>query len=437
MDKPLGIGICGLGTVGQAVVRLLREEGDILARRAPRALKLAAFGLRRDKPGFDPGAVPVYRDMLAVARDPNVDVVVELMGGTDDAKALVELALTEGKAVVTANKALLSEHGDALFALATQQGVPLAYEASVAGGIPIIKALREGLAGNRIEWVAGIINGTSNFILTEMAGAGRPFADVLAEAQRLGYAEADPTFDVEGIDAAHKLSLLASLAFGVPIASAKVFSEGLSRVTPDDFRYAEAFGYRIKPLALARRRNAGLELRVHPALVSEKTLFAQVQGVQNAVMIGGHAVGPTLYVGAGAGGDATASAVVADLMDLARGTQHAMPPLAYRKEAQGGEAALPSTAFHSPAYLRIVAEDTPGVLAQVATILSSEGINIEALMQKAQDSTQEGETTCVPIVLLTRAADEAAIDRAIAALEALPAVRGAVLRLRVEPFAAS
>ena len=265
---------------------------------------------------------------------------------------------------------------------------------------------------------------------------GRAFEDVLREAQALGYAEADPTFDVEGIDAAHKLSLLASMAFGVPIASAKVFSEGLARVTPEDFRYAEAFGYRIKPLALARRRAAGLELRVHPALVPESTLFAQVNGVQNAVMVGGHAVGPTLYVGAGAGGDATASAVVADLMDLARSTLGAMPPLAYRAEAQGSALALPSAAFQAPAYLRIWAEDAPGVLAQVATLLSAEGINIEALMQKAQDSMAADGVTYVPIVLLTRTAEEAAIDRAIAALEALPAVRGPVLRLRVESFGA-
>lgn len=434
MTTPLRIGICGLGTVGQAVVRLLREEQETLARRAPRPLEIAALGMRAPKTGFDPGAIPVHRDVLAVARDPAVDVVVELMGGTDDAKSLVELALAEGKAVVTANKALLSDHGDALFAAATAKGLPLAFEAAVAGGIPIIKALREGLAGNRIEWLVGIINGTSNFILTEMASAGRAFEDVLKEAQALGYAEADPTFDVEGIDAAHKLSLLAALAFGVPIASAKVFSEGLARVTPEDFRYAEAFGYRIKPLALARRRAGGLELRVHPALVPESTLFAQVSGVQNAVMVGGHAVGPTLYVGAGAGGDATASAVVADLMDLARSTLGAMPPLAYRAEKQSSDPALPSAAFQAPAYLRILAEDAPGVLAQVATLLSAEGINIEALMQKAQDSVAADDVTYVPIVLLTRIAEEAAIDRAIAALEALPAVRGSVLRLRVETF---
>ncbi|NND67843.1 MAG: homoserine dehydrogenase, partial [Halioglobus sp.] len=316
--KPVRIGLCGLGTVGGGTFRLLAENAELIAGRADVPVAVVCVGARRDNPDCPVGDVRVSRDIFDVASDPEVDILVELIGGTDTAKELVEAAIDNGKHVVTANKALIAEHGNALFARAAEKGVSLRFEAAVAGGIPIIKALREGLAGNRIEWLAGIINGTTNFILTEMRDKGRAFSDVLAEAQELGYAEADPTFDVEGIDAAHKLAILAALAFGTPLNMDAVFAEGITGLTPQDVDFAQELGYRIKHLGIARQSAEGVELRVHPTLIPRRRLLANVDGVKNAVLVEGDAVGPTLYYGAGAGAEPTASAVVADLVDLAR-----------------------------------------------------------------------------------------------------------------------
>jgi homoserine dehydrogenase len=367
-----------------------------------------------------------------VARDPDVDILVELIGGTTVARELTEEALRNRKHVVTANKALIAEFGNELFALAAEMEVSLRYEAAVAGGIPIIKALREGLAGNRIEWLAGIINGTGNFILSEMRDKGRVFAEVLAEAQALGYAEADPTFDVEGIDAAHKLVILASLAFGMPLQIDAVYTEGITDLTPQDLGYAEELGYRIKHLGVARQSAQGVELRVHPTLIPEKRLLANVNGVKNAVLVEGDAVGPTLYYGAGAGAEPTASAVVADIVDLARdlgaGQRNRVPALGFSREHVRSLPIIPMGEVRTPWYLRMEAEDRPGVMSQVASIFSARGISIEGLIQKAP---AEGETR-VPVVVLTNTAAQSDVDAAVAALESLDSIQGAIARIRVE-----
>ena len=428
------IGICGLGTVGSGTVNVLNTNAAEITARAQTSIDLVHVGARRDNPACELGDTKVSRDIFDVARDPEVDILVELVGGTTVAKDLVEEAIRHGKHVVTANKAMIAEFGNELFALAAQHNVVVRYEAAVAGGIPIIKAMREGLAGNRIEWLAGIINGTGNFILTEMRDKGRDFADVLAEAQALGYAEADPTFDVEGIDAAHKLVILASLAFGMPLQFESVYTEGITRLTTQDVEYAEELGYRIKHLGVARQGDEGVELRVHPTLIPEKRLLANVDGVKNAVLVEGNAVGPTLYYGAGAGAEPTASAVVADIVDLARdlgvGQTCRVPALGFAQSGIRDLPIVPMKKVVCPWYLRMEAEDLPGVLSQVSALFSEQGISIEALIQKAP---APGEAR-VPLVVLTNKVAQGNIDIAVNSIEALETITGQVTRIRVEPL---
>ena len=430
--KPVGIGICGLGTVGAGTFNLLQENVDVIAARAQVPLEVVHVGARRDNSNCATGDVRVSRDIFEVVHDPRVDIVVELIGGTDVARDLIEEAIAAGKHVVTANKALIAEFGNELFDLAGKHGVSLCYEAAVAGGIPIIKALREGLAGNRIEWLAGIINGTGNYILTEMRDKGREFADVLAEAQALGYAEADPTFDIEGIDAAHKLVILASLAFGMPLEMESVYTEGITRLTPQDLDYAQELGYRVKHLGVARQSEQGVELRVHPTLIPERRLLANVDGVKNAVLVEGSAVGPTLYYGAGAGAEPTASAVVADLVDIAReisaGQQHRVPALGFAPDYIAARVVVPMEQVETAWYLRMEAEDKPGVMSRVTSILSEQGISIEGLIQKAPGA---GETR-VPVIVLTNRAAQGRVDTAVSAIEALDSIKGEIARIRVE-----
>jgi homoserine dehydrogenase len=426
------IGICGLGTVGSGTFNVLNRNAQSINARAQAELEVIHIGARRDNPACDIGEIRVSRDIFDVARDPEVQILVELIGGTSVAKELVEEALRNGKHVVTANKALVAEFGNELFALAEQNNVVVRYEAAVAGGIPIIKALREGLAGNRIEWLAGIINGTGNFILSEMREKGRDFADVLTEAQELGYAEADPTFDVEGIDAAHKLVILASLAFGMPLQFSSVYTEGITRLTTQDVEYAEELGYRIKHLGVAKHSADGVELRVHPTLIPEGRLLANVNGVKNAVLVEGDAVGPTLYYGAGAGAEPTASAIVADIVDLARelsaGQSCRVPALGVATADLKALPVLPMEQVVTPWYLRIIAEDKPGVLSSIASIFSDHGISMEALIQKPP---AEGETR-VPLIVLTSRASQGSMDVAVATIEALESISGEVARIRVE-----
>ncbi|HEY3488271.1 MAG TPA: homoserine dehydrogenase, partial [Gammaproteobacteria bacterium] len=363
---------------------------------------------------------------------PEVAVIIELIGGYEPARELVLKAIANGKHVVTANKALIARHGNEIFKAAQEQGVTVAFEAAVAGGVPIIKAIREGLAANRIEWIAGIINGTGNFILTEMREKGRAFGDVLKEAQKLGYAEADPTFDVEGIDAAHKLTILASIAFGIPLQFEKVYTEGISKITREDVGYAEQLGYRIKHLGIACRTDAGIELRVHPTLIPQRRLIANVNGVMNAVLVMADAVGPTLYYGAGAGALPTGSAVVADLVDVVRSLttdpENRVPHLAFRPDALSAAAILPIGEIETAYYLRLLASDKPGVMGQVTTVLGEAGISIEAILQKESDSDDPR----VPVILLTQRVREKQIDAAIKRIENLDTVAGKVTRIRVE-----
>ena len=453
MQAPLKIGICGLGTVGGGSLRLLRENADEIARRAGAPLRVVHIATRRPEAAEIDPAIRLDRDPFTVAANPEVQVVVETMGGFDPAFKLVAEALANGKHVVTANKALIAERGNELFAIAAGSGAVLAYESSVAGGIPIIKALREGLAANRIEWLAGIINGTGNFILTEMAAGRRRFEDVLAQAQSLGYAEADPSFDVDGIDAAHKLAIMASIAFGIPLRFADIHTEGIRALTPEDLAYAAELGYRVKHLGIARRGGPvaekgvdgaghGVELRVHPTLVSENWLLSRVSGVDNAVVVKGHAVGTTMYQGPGAGAEATASAVVADLIDIARqqragAAQPMLPPLHYHhvgpnKLGETAAADFPLVAMEdieSACYLRIPALDRMGVMAKITRVLEQHAISIEAVIQK------EARGGAVPIVLLTHAAAEGRINAALAELGKLPEVVDSIGRIRVAPFA--
>ena len=430
--KPVTIGLCGLGTVGSGTFELLRQNAKVIAARAQAPLQVIHVGARRDNPVCDLGDTRVSRDVMDVAGDPAVDIVVELIGGTTVARELVETAIRNGKHVVTANKALIAEFGNEIFALADECGVEVRYEAAVAGGIPIIKALREGLAGNRIEWLAGIINGTGNYILTEMRDQGREFNDVLAEAQALGYAEADPTFDVEGIDAAHKLVILAAIAFGIPLQFESVYTEGISQLTPQDVDHARELGYIIKHLGIAKQNGEGVELRVHPTLIPDHRLLADVDGVKNAILVEGNAVGPTLYYGAGAGGAPTASAIVADLVDLARdmgaGQTCRVPPLGFAREELRNLPIVPMAQVQTPWYLRMQVEDKPGVLSAVASIFSEQGISIEALIQKAP---AEGQTR-VQLIVLTNKAAQGLVDQAVTAIEALDSIAGKVTRIRVE-----
>ena len=428
--KPVKVGICGLGTVGGGTFNVLTRNAQDIARRAGREIIIAQVATRHPNPDVDTGAVAITADVNDVINNPEIDVVVELIGGYTIAKDVVLGAIANGKHVVTANKALIAVHGDEIFAAAEAKGVSVMYEAAVAGGIPIIKAIREGLAANRINWLAGIINGTGNFILTEMRDKGRDFADVLAEAQALGYAEADPTFDVEGIDAAHKLTILSSIAYGIPLQFARCYTEGISKITTDDVEYAEELGYRIKHLGVSRRTDKGIDLRVHPTMIPVARPIATVDGVLNAVMVNGDAVGDTLYVGAGAGAGPTASAVVADIIDLARTfdapAEASVNHLAFNDIED--VAVLPMEEVETAYYLRIQAEDKTGVLAAVASILSERGINIEAIIQK---EPKDGEALA-QIILLTHVVVEKQMNEAIAAIEGLASTVGDVTRIRVE-----
>ena len=432
--NPVKVGLLGLGTVGGGTVNVLSRNAGEITRRAGRGILIthaSARDLSRQRI-CDTDGIKLTTDPFAVVDDPDVDIIVELIGGYDPASELVFRAMNNGKHVVTANKALIAMYGNEIFAKAHKMGVMVAFEAAVAGGIPIIKAIREGLAGNRIEWLAGIINGTGNFILTEMRDKGRDFADVLAEAQELGYAEADPTFDIEGVDAAHKLTILASIAFGIPLQFKKVYTEGISHITREDVGYAEQLGYRIKHLGLSRRTEKGIELRVHPTLIPYKRLIANVDGVMNAVLVKGDAVGPTLYYGAGAGAEPTASAVVADLVDVVRtltsDPENRVPHLAFQPDALSDTPILPIEDVHTSYYLRMQAVDRPGVLADVTRVFGDQGISIEAIIQKEPSEDANFAT----IIMLTQKNREGQMNEAIKRIEALDAINGKITRIRLE-----
>ncbi|HEY8354141.1 MAG TPA: homoserine dehydrogenase [Methylophilaceae bacterium] len=432
--KPINVGLLGIGTVGGGTFTVLRRNQTEISRRAGRSIRIVRVADRNLELAYEvtAGACDVTDDAFAVVNDPTVDVVVELIGGYTVARELVLKAIENGKHVVTANKALIALHGNEIFAAAQKRGVIVAFEAAVAGGIPIIKALREGLSANHIEWIAGIINGTTNFILSEMRDKGLAFADVLSEAQRLGYAEADPTFDVEGIDAAHKLMILSAIGFGIPVQFDKVYIEGITRLESKDIRYAEELGYRVKLLGITKRSEQGVELRVHPTLIPEKRLIANVNGAMNAVVVKGDAVGPTLYYGAGAGAEPTASAVIADLVDVARladaTVEQRVPYLAFQPDQIADLPILPMDEVSTAYYLRMRASDKPGVLAEVTRILGDLDISIDAMMQK---EPAENETEA-DIIILTHVTVEKSMNQAIAAIEALPATVGNVTRIRME-----
>ncbi|MCF6209241.1 MAG: homoserine dehydrogenase [Gammaproteobacteria bacterium] len=431
--EPVKVGLLGMGIVGGGTVNVLKRNAEEIVRRAGRGVVITHAATRdiNKERICDTTGITLTTDPQAVVSDPEVQIIVELIGGDGLARELVLAAIANGKHVVTANKALIAKHGNEIFARAQEKGVMVAFEAAVAGGIPIIKAVREGLAANRVEWLAGIINGTGNFILTEMRDNGSDFADVLAEAQRLGYAEADPTFDVEGIDAAHKLTILASIAFGIPLQFEACFTEGITRITREDVNYAEELGYRIKHLGMARRTDKGVELRVHPTLIPERRLIANVDGVMNAVLVKGDAVGPTLYYGAGAGAEPTASAVVADLVDVTRtltvDPENRVPHLAFQPDALSDLPILPMAAVETAYYLRMQAADKPGVLADVTRILGDAGISIEAILQK--EPVGDSDAT---IIMLTHRVLEGQMDQAIAAIEALDSISGEIMRIRLE-----
>ncbi len=432
--KPINVGLLGIGTVGGGTFTVLKRNEAEITRRAGRAIRISVVAdknttLARQVAG---GGVRITDDAFSVVSDPDVDIVVELIGGYGVAKELVLKAIENGKHVVTANKALLATHGTEIFAAAQKKGVIVAFEAAVAGGIPIIKAVREGLAANRIEWIAGIINGTTNFILSEMRDKGLPFAEVLKEAQRLGYAEADPTFDVEGVDAAHKITLLSALAFGIPVQFDKAHIEGISKLEAQDIRYAEQLGYRIKLLGITKRKEKGIELRVHPTLIPTRRLIANVEGAMNAVLVQGDAVGSTLYYGKGAGAEPTASAVIADLVDVTRmhtaDPGNRVPHLAFQPDQLSSVPILAQSEIETAYYLRLRVEDKPGVLADVTRILADQSISIDALLQR-EPAEGEGETD---IIILTHVCIEKQADTAMSLIEALPAVKRKVTRLRLE-----
>ena len=428
------IGLLGLGTVGGGTATVLLRNADEIQRRLGRVIEIshvAGLGIA-NQTILDPAKVRLTENAFEVVNDPEVKIVVELIGGYTLAKELVMKAIENGKHVVTANKALIATHGSEIMQAAMAKGVTVSYEAAVAGGIPIIKAMREGLAGNQIKWLAGIINGTGNFILTEMRDKGRAFDDVLKEAQALGYAEADPTFDVEGIDAAHKLTILASLAFGIELQFEKTYTEGISKITTEDVNYAGELGYRIKHLGIARKTEQGIELRVHPTLIPAKRLLANVDGVMNAVLVHGDAVGPTLYYGAGAGAEPTASAVVADIIDTVRyldvPAEQKVPLLGFKAGSMHDTPVLPIGEAKTAYYLRMSAEDKPGVLAEVSEIFAEHKISLEAVLQK---EPAEG-VDLVTLVLLTQQVQEKKMNLAISEVEALSAIQGAVVRIRME-----
>ncbi len=432
--KAIHVGLLGIGTVGGGTYTVLARNAEEITRRAGRPIRIDIVADR------DPARIQAVTgghcratdDAFAVVADPTIDIVIELIGGYDLARQLVLAAIANGKHVVTANKALLAKHGNEIFAAAQQKGVMVGFEAAVAGGIPIIKALREGLTANRIEWIAGIINGTTNFILSEMRDKGLPFASVLKEAQRLGYAEADPTFDVEGIDAAHKVSIMSAIAFGSAMNFAQAHVEGISQLDAADIKYAEQLGYRIKLLGITKRMPEGVELRVHPTLIPAKRLIANVEGAMNAVLVKGDAVGATLYYGKGAGAEPTASAVIADLVDVTRmhtaDPEHRVPHLAFQPGAMVELPILPIAEVTTSYYLRLRVEDRTGVLADVTRLLADNGISIDAMIQR---EPEEGEEQ-TDIIMLTHQTRERHVDQAIAGIEALPAVKGKIVRLRLE-----
>ncbi len=432
--KPMQVGLLGIGTVGGGTFRVLSRNREEITRRAGREIRIAmvadkATDRARELVGNN---AEVVDDAMKVIANPNIDIVVELIGGYSPAKEFVLKAIANGKHVVTANKALLATHGNEIFAAAQKAGVMVAFEAAVAGGVPIIKALREGLTANRIEWIAGIINGTSNFILSEMRSKGKSFEEVLKEAQQLGYAEADPTFDIEGIDAAHKLTIMSAIAFGVPMQFDKAYTEGISKLTKQDITYAEQLGYRIKLLGLTRRTANGIELSVHPTLIPTKRLIANVEGVRNAILVKGDAVGSTMYYGAGAGAEPTASAVVADLVDVTRmhtaDPEHRVPHLAFQPDALSDTPILPMEEVETSYYLRLRVFDRPGVLADVTRILADNHISIDAMIQK---EPSEGEEQ-VDIIMLTHLCRERNINAAMKKIEALDSVDGKITRIRLE-----
>jgi homoserine dehydrogenase len=432
--KPIQVGLLGLGTVGSGTIDVLRRNREEIARRAGRDIVVVAASARdlKKERAVSLDGIALSADPAAIVSRPDIDIVVELIGGDTTARSLVLQAIENGKHVVTANKALLAKHGTEIFSAAHRRGTMVAFEGSVAGGIPIIKAIREGLAANRIEWIAGIINGTCNYILSEMRDKGLPFDVVLAEAKKLGYAEADPAFDVEGIDAAHKLTILAAIAFGIPMQFEKVHTDGISKLTAIDIKYAEGLGYRIKLLGITRRAAKGIELRVHPTLVPSRRLIANVEGVMNAVLVKGDAVGASLYYGRGAGAEATASAVVADLVDVTRTAtadpEHRVPHLAFQPDRLSSDPILSMEDVETAYYLRLRAIDRPGVLADVTRICADLSISIDAIFQK---EAGEGEEQ-VDVVILTHRVLERNVNEAIRRIEALSTIPTPVVRIRLE-----
>jgi homoserine dehydrogenase len=432
--KPINVGLLGIGTVGGGTWEVLNRNASEIQRRAGRAIRISQVAdkdVTKARSLVGKRAL-VTADGFSLVRDKSIDIVVELIGGTTIAKQLVLEAIRNGKHVVTANKALLAKHGNEIFKAAQKAGVMVGFEASVAGGIPIIKAVREGLAANRIEWIAGIINGTSNFILSEMRDKGISFGEALADAQKRGYAEADPTFDIEGVDAAHKLTILSALAFGIPMQFRKAYVEGISKLTREDIGYAEELGYRIKLLGITKKTRKGIELRVHPTLIPTRRLIANVEGVMNGILVKGDAVGPTLYYGAGAGAQPTASAVVADLVDVTRlitaDPEHRVPHLAFQPDQLSQTPILDMEQVETSYYLRMRVADKPGVLANITRLLARSRISIDAMVQK---EPAEGESR-VDIVMLTHRALEKNVDQATARIERLPTVLGKIVRLRLE-----
>ncbi|MFN5995069.1 MAG: homoserine dehydrogenase [Betaproteobacteria bacterium] len=432
--KPINVGLLGLGTVGLGTIEVLRRNGEEIARRAGRQIRITHASARDiNKPRtVSLEGITLVADPSAIVTNPDIDIVCELIGGDTTSKVLVLQAIENGKHVVTANKALLAKHGNEIFAAAQRKKVMVAFEAAVAGGVPIIKALREGLSANRIEWIAGIINGTSNFILSEMRSRGASFNAVLQEAQAKGYAEADPTFDIEGIDAAHKLTILSAIAFGVPVQFDKAYTEGISKLTDKDIQYAEQLGYRIKLLGITKHVAAGIELRVHPALIPDKRLIANVEGVMNAILVKGDAVGATMYYGRGAGAEPTASAVIADLVDVTRmltaDPEQRVPHLAFQPDQLHDTPILPMGKVETAYYLRLSAYDRPGVMADVTRILADDEISIDAVLQK---EAEEGEDV-VDVIILTHRCLEEQANAAIAKIEALASMANKVVRIRLE-----
>ena len=440
--KPIQVGLLGIGTVGSGVFNVLQRNQDEISRRAGRGIEIAMVAdldVERAKSVVG-SKVQVVSNARAVIANPDIDIVIELIGGYGVAKALVLEAIAAGKHVVTANKALLAVHGTEIFAAASAKGVMVAFEAAVAGGIPIIKALREGLTANRIQWIAGIINGTTNFILSEMRDKGLDFDVVLKEAQRLGYAEADPTFDIEGVDAAHKATIMSAIAFGIPVQFDKAYVEGITKLGAADIKYAEQLGYRIKLLGITKRAEKGIELRVHPSLVPSKRLIANVEGAMNAVVVQGDAVGTTLYYGKGAGSEPTASAVIADLVDIARlhtaDPEHRVPHLAFQPhtltDAMGALPVLPMSEVVTSYYLRLRVADQAGVLAKVTGLLAEAGVSIDAVLQREADEVGGEGSTQTDLIILTHDTREGTMDAVIAQMQALPTVLAPITRIRKE-----